>query len=615
MSIIFLLPLDYVSHNSTSELVWFNLPDSVIQIIWKVNYWTTFALTWLVLPMLLEFYRSGHNNNLDKVKDSIRANLKFQAIMLGVSILGVIYLMVEVGLSPSHLKMMIIALSHVYSLILALWLMAHGLITIPRNKWISGNIGKDLNFQYLKLPKLVDELEDVKISFREQVLIVVSLTRNFTSDSIEDFKYRDWILKLYNSIPGDLKENVERQFIHENINISRNELTDSFMTKLNSNFNSNLHRLIGYQSEYNNLFKRIIRLEDTLNSVGTRQLTFRVDNHKVLFPPKINFLYWYYYLPFVNRITSIFLFIASFILLQSEFFHSTKLSLLNHLIYSTGIINHPILQFIISSLVFSYMLFCGLDSLTHLKIFNMYHLVARESDPVSASWYTMYIARLTIPLSYNFITLFISRESIFEKWFGESIHLTGLFNLLNNWIPRLVLIPVILAVFQVYDKIKKRLGFSDLYDSWALFDDDQEQDGNRGDLKRQDLIIVEAKRIINREMSKREIQLRPFNLRHEDNLADLNYQTNRRQFQDVLVDNINNRVDQEEQEEETYFNGTIISPESNSVWSRLGSTFSSIRDNVNRTIGRGSNDRRNYRDEEPLDDFNYDDDANENLII
>ncbi|EGW33855.1 uncharacterized protein SPAPADRAFT_59220 [Spathaspora passalidarum NRRL Y-27907] len=605
MSIIFLLPLDYISHNSTSELIWFKLPDSVILIIWKVNYWTTFALTWLVLPMLLEFYRSGHNKTWDRLRDSIKANLKFQAVMLGVSLLGVVYLMVEVGLSPSHLKMMIIALSHVYSLILALWLMAHGLITIPRNKWISGNIGKDLNFQYLKLPKLVDELEDVKISFREQVLIVVSLTRNFTSDSMEDFKYRDWILKLYNSIPGDIKENVERQFIHENINISRSELNDSFMTKLNSNFNSNLHRLVGYQAEFNNLFRRIIRLEDTLNSVGSRELSFRIDNHKVLFSPKVNFIYWYYYLPTVNRLTSVFLSISSFILLQSEFFHSTKLSLLNHLVYSSGINGAPLFQFVISSLVFSYMLFCALNSLTHLKIFNMYHLVAHESDPVSGCWYTMYIARLTIPLSYNFITLFISRESIFEKWFGESIHLTGLFNLLNNWTPRLVLIPVILAMFRVYDKVKKKLGFGDLYDSWTLFDDDEEGDP----AKRQDLIIVEAKRIVNREMSKRELQLRPFNLRNEDvSAADMNYENNRRQFHDVLVDNINNRIDQEE----TYFNGTIITPESTSIWGRLGNTFTSIRDNVNRTIGRGNT---SYRDEESLEDFNYDDDANENLVI
>ncbi|KAG7664315.1 uncharacterized protein J8A68_002173 [[Candida] subhashii] len=633
MSIIFLLPMDYISHNTTEQLILFNLPDKAILYIWKINYWTTFILTWLILPMLQEFYKSGHQKALAKLKDSIKQNIKFQLIMLGVSLLGMFYLILEVGITTSHLKMMIIALSHIYSLIIATWLMGHGLISIPRNKWISGSVIKELNYNYLKLPKLVDELEDIKITFREQVLVVVALKRNFTSDSAEDFMYRDWILKLYASIPAEIKENVERQYLHENTQVDRHQLNDSFMTKLDANFNSNLHRFIGYQSEYNNLLSAIIKLEDILNSTSTKTLSFRIDNHKTLLSPRLNFIYHYHIRPIFNRITSILLALISFIILQSEFFHSTNLSLLNTLIYS----KYPnIIRFLLSSLIFSYMLFCALNSLTHLKIFNVYNLVRRDSDPVSTSWYTTYIARLTIPLSYNFITMFVSRESIFEDWFGKSIHLTGLFNLLNNWLPRLILIPVLLAMFHVYEKLKKRLGLTGYDSSWAGFDDETEGEEGSGDggVKRNDLIIVEAKRIVNRELARREMQLlRPFQLggTNESN-PDLNYENNRRREFHDLVSNNSNRIDYDEEENIepssiNYFNGTIITDPSaqrnnGGIWGRIGNTFSGIRNSVNKTFGRqssvspsvNSSTTGGYRDNS-LDDFNYDDDANENLIV
>ncbi|KAI5962686.1 uncharacterized protein KGF55_003762 [Candida pseudojiufengensis] len=608
--------MDYVSHNTKSEddIDWFTLSDNIILYIWKSNYWITFLLTWLILPMLLEYYRSGHNDPMNKIKDSIKENLKFQIIMLGVSIIGLIYLLIEVGLNFNHIKLMVIALAHIYSLILATWLMGHGLISIPRNKWIQGSVLKDLNHQYLKIPKLVDELEDTKISFREDVLKVLILKQNYTSESEEDFNYRDWILNLYDSIPGEIKEQVEKQYLHDTTNIDRDQLNDQYMTKLNSDFNSNLSRLIGYQSELNRLIRKVVRLEDVLNAVSTKELIFRMDNHKVLWSPKFNFIYWYYIRPISNKITAVILGLISLIILQSEFFHSTKLSLLNVLVYSTGIHNHSIIQFFILSLFFSYMLFSALNSLTQLKIFNMYHLVPHNSDPVSACWYAMYIARMTIPLSYNFITLFVSRKSIFEEWFGQSIHLTGLFNLLNNWIPRLILIPVMLAMFHVYDKLKKKLGFGDLYDSWILFDEDNDNSNDDLGNKRKDLIIVEAKRIITREMSKKDMQLRPFNLINNstDNLqnpADVNYERNRREFTTSLANRIDNSVD----EDPLYDNGTLNIPQ-NGFWGKVSNTFNGILGN-NRNNNNNANSRqRPYRDE-PLDDFNYDNDANENLIL
>lgn len=244
----------------------------------------------------------------------------------------------------------------------------------------------------------------------------------------------------------------------------------------------------------------------------------------------------------------------------------------------------------------------------------MYHLVPRHSDPVSTCFYSTYVARLTIPLSYNFVTLFISRDSTFEDWFGKSIHLTGLFNLMNNWVPRLILIPIILTVFNVYDKLKRRLGLtSDLYDSFGF--DDAENDQPDGTNKRKDMIIVEAKRIISREFNKRQSSqaqlLRPFNLQQA---ADMNYQNNRAEFQNNLI-NTSNRIDYQDDmnSSEGVSSGDGVGV-GGGFFDKLGTQFSSFRDQLSSTFTRGRQPTTPYHDE-PLDNFDYDEDANNDLVL
>lgn len=602
LSIVFLLPLDYVLHNSPTPITW--LPDRVILALWKFSYWTTFALTWLVLPVLQEFYRLGHHDTRNKVFDAMKRNLRFQLVVLGVGLAAFVYLVLEVGFSLGHVKMMVIAVSHLYALILALWLMAHGLISLARNRWREGNIGQDLAHQYAKVPRLVDQLEDTKISFREDVLQVVVLAQNFTRND-DDLSFRDWILQLYGNIPGDLREQAERQ---PQDPIDRSRLTPGYMTKLTGSFNLNLHKYIAYSSEFESLLVKVVLLEDVAaakanNDPSTRgRIAYRLANHRTLLSPRMGFLWHCFVEPVFSRVFSVVLFAASFVVIQLEFFHSTRLSLMNVLVYSTGLHKHNILQFLVLVVFFLYMLYAAMNALTRLKVFNMYHLVIGDSDPVSACFYTTYIARLTIPLSYNFITLFVSRQSVFEEWFGKLVGLTGLFLALNDWIPRLVFVPVVLTVFNVYDRLKQKLGLADM--DWL----DQEEDDD-DQTKRTDLLVAEAKRIVNRELLKRQHAqdrlnsgLRPFNLSgNEANditaSADLNYEANRRSFHDSLA----NRVDYEAQEFEPQPRNE------SSLFGQIGGAISGFRDSILARFGGG------YRDD-PLE-YDYDEDANDNLVL
>lgn len=618
LSITFLLPIDYVSHVSGKPVQGFEISDNTTLKMWKSNYWSTFILTWLLLPILQEYYRAGNYKKIMKLKTSLRQNLKFQAIVLAVSIAGGIYLILEKGLSLTSMKSMLISMSHIYALMLALWLMAHGLIAIPRNRWNEGNILQNLNHFYLKVPKLVDNLEDTKISFKEDILQVLILKNNFTSTTAdENFAHRDWILSLWNQIPQDLEEAVNRNYVNGDARtISRDQLNDTFMNTLTYSFQGHMYMLQAYNSEYDTLLDNVSRLQTLLEAKATEDPDERyriMAGLGGILPLKINFYFQCYVKPLLARMLSVFLFLISLIIIESEFFHSTKLSIVNIIVFKTSIRAHNSLQAIFSGILFLYMLFCLLNSLTRLKIFNMYHLVPRHSDPVSTCFYVSYIARLTIPLSYNFLTFFIDRDSIFEDWYGKSIHLTGLFDLMNNWIPRLLLIPVVLTAFNVYEKLKKRLGLnSDIYGAWADFDDEEQlaNDGNvNSGNNRRELVIAEAKRTIAMELNRRNqtsrLPLRSFVLQ---NAADSVYERNMQRFNLSLFSDLDNPSDSYNDN-----NSAATIEASNSslrLWNKLGGAVNNLKDAVLSRIGRSSS----YRDD-PIHSYSYDEDATENLVL
>lgn len=594
LCVSFLLPMDYVLHNAEGHANWLNVPDSVILHMWKASYWSTFLLTWLVIPILLEFFRSGSFTRMGKLKASIRKNLRFQGMLLVIGIFGWVYLLLETGLTISNIKLMIIALSHIFALVLAVWLMSHGLVSIPRGLWVQGDIQKDLNRHYLKIPSLVDSLEDAKVTLKEESFKVILLKENYASRE-SSFLYKEWILMLHDMIPPEINNEVRRSYTHrDSSSIRREQITDRYMDSLGQNFVRHVQKVEAYTSEYNRLLQQITRLQtlQDAKSAGDRSSRFEVmDSINSRFPLSYNHYIECHVKPLLARFFSIVLYVVAFVVVESEVFHSSKISLMNILVYKTNLLRHSFYQAALCLLIFMYMLFCTLNLLVKLKIFNMYHLVPHSSDPVSVCFYVSYIARMTVPLSYNFLNLFVSRDLIFETWYGQSVHLTGLFNLLNNWVPRLLLVPIILTTFNIYGSVKKKLGIDSGNYLWVDLEYEDSGSGLAGiGDQREESVIAEAKRMVASELNRRSIQ-------SQQELGSQSYASVTRGLAPNLLDrnveyDLNNRIDNGE--------FTDGSTRSETLWSKLGDTLSDLRGAVSDRIGR-----RGYRDDpdEASEDF------------
>jgi hypothetical protein len=113
----------------------------------------------------------------------------------------------------------------------------------------------------------------------------------------------------------------------------------------------------------------------------------------------------------------------------------------------------------------------ALISMTEVKVWRGRALVKRNTAHESAFWYAMQVAKLSVPLSYNFMTLLshqVYQKSVFYQFLGRQIDLTGLSRWFDDLFPILVLFPVLATLFGVYGKVRR------LFVGWDVMDDEEE---------------------------------------------------------------------------------------------------------------------------------------------
>lgn len=106
-SIILLVPIDLAStENADSEGpkrgIW--LPERAVFVAWRITYWLTFVLTWFILPLMGEYCDSGFRDPKDRMVHSLRSNARYQLIVLGTSIAGLVYFILQNGFHGESIK-------------------------------------------------------------------------------------------------------------------------------------------------------------------------------------------------------------------------------------------------------------------------------------------------------------------------------------------------------------------------------------------------------------------------------------------------------------------------------------------------------------------------------
>ncbi|CAI7624303.1 unnamed protein product [Penicillium viridicatum] len=467
-SVVLLVPIDLASSSrdgSGPKAIW--LPERMVLVCWRIAYWLIFVLTWAILPLLGEYVDSGYREPKGRLMYSLRSNAQYQLIVLGCALVGLIYVSISNGFEFTSIKGLIMALAYVWGLVLAIYLMGHGLVSIPRNLLRNSNVSGRLRRLQAHAPKVHDRLMDSVNELANLNGQVSQLQRRKTGTARD---FQEWIEELRE---GHGQPDV-RAPILESPDTSAtipSVITERYLADLTRRLQRARHMKARFVDEWDRLVQLSADLQAIINSAASKKLEFAPAPRRSSCIPRVRLLTPYMrYQLYANVIPSVrlafgaFFAVASACIVWSEMIKSVAphLSAVSLTVVPNWK-NHPV-GFggqLTASAWLLYMCSAALVGVSDVKVWGNRALVRRNTYGESACWYAGLVARLTVPIAYNFLTFLpkeFRRTTTFYEFLGKLINLTPLGKGFDFIFPIFILLPICATLFNLYGRIKNIFG-------------------------------------------------------------------------------------------------------------------------------------------------------------
>lgn len=442
-----------------------------------------FPLRRFILPILAEYSDAGYREPKDRLLYSLRSNAQYYAIVISVGVIGLVYFISSYGFEFESFKGVIMALSYCWGLILAIYLMGHGLVSIPRTLIRNSSISGRLRRLQAHAPKLYEKMEDALLNLEELEVQVSELSKRKLGSARD---HLDWIEELAEmcNIP-ESRPRTGAPIAHRESRVVPTVITEKYLADLTRQVDRAKHAKSRYVDDWNRLLREAAETQAILNSAGSKRLDFGTTStasswlrRTRILTPHSRFMVHYHFLPYARLTAGFLLGLASACIIWSELIKSVfpslsiiRLTVVHHLTEEGGRVNFG--GQLSAALWILYMCFAALASVTEVKVWRGRALVYRNTAHESAFWYASQVAKLSVPLSYNFVTFLskaIYEKTQFYRFLGQYVDLTPLGKWFDYLFPILVIFPVVATIFGLYGKIRRMLGFG-----FNVIDDAEEE--------------------------------------------------------------------------------------------------------------------------------------------
>lgn len=421
-----------------------------------------------ILPVLGEYSDAGYREPRDKLLYSLRENAQFHAIVLGASLIGLVYVIIAYGFSVTSLRALVMALAYCWGLVLAIYLMGHGLVSIPRRLIRDASITGKLRRLQTHAPRAYEKMEDSLSNLEEIEAQVTELGKRKVGSAAD---FRDWIEELQDMA------NIPQAQPHATL-LDANTLDRTVPTVITEKYLADLTRRLirarharsRYMNEWHRLVRNAARTQAILDSGASKKLDFGETSPHAGFwerttflSPHSRYIWQFHVAPYLQIGLGVFLAAASACIIWSELvkFPLPKLSIISVSVVHHWVGDKPEVGFagqVISAFWICYMCAAALITMTEVKVWRGRALVKRNTGYESAFWYSMQVAKLSVPLSYNFLTFLspdIYKKTTFYHFLGEFINETKFGQWFDDLFPIFLVFPVLATLFGLYSKVKR----------------------------------------------------------------------------------------------------------------------------------------------------------------
>ncbi|XP_033128187.1 LMBR1 domain-containing protein 2 homolog A isoform X2 [Brassica rapa] len=459
-----------------------NHPENgAISFLWSWSYWSTFLLTWAVVPLIQGFEDAGDFTVSERLKTSVHVNLVFYLVLGFVGLLGLILLIMMHRNWKGSILGYAMACSNTFGLVTGAFLLGFGLSEIPKSLW--------RNADWTTRQKVLSHKIAVKLDNAHQELSNAIVVAQATSTQMSK---RDPMRPYMNVIDAMLAKmfREDPSFKPQGGQLGENDMDydtdEKSMATLRRHLRNAKEEYYRYKSEYLTYVTEALVLEDTMKNYERRDSTgwkyissFRTSRNgkwrnlldtlefiwRCLLKKQIQMM-----LAIVTGIMSAAILLAEATLLLSKL----DLSLFSILIRFVKSDELLVQAFAFVPLV--YMCICTYYSLFKIGMLMIYSLTPRQTSSVNLLMICSMIARYAPPISYNFINLIQLRsETIFEKKMGRIDDAVPVFGQRFNEIyPLIMVIYTLLVASNFFDRVFNYFG------SWKRFKFQTETDDMDG---------------------------------------------------------------------------------------------------------------------------------------
>ena len=476
------------------------IPSSVILNLWRVVYWSSQFLTWLVLPIMQSFSQAGEFTVWGKLKSSLWDNMIFYSSYLFIAIILLIYIALQPGLHLdwNKLKAIAAAASNTWGLFLLVFMMGYGLVEVPRELWHSSQRGYSLNKAYFKISKLWGERSDAEGSLEDVLVSVETVNKRLAGEAGH---LRQLVDVIVAGVPLEMMERVRRRTRAADLDTT--EITEAGLAKLRKQVVVAVSGHNRTEAQWRDMVDTVYWLEDNHKNTSTNERIFRRQvstDTRTLISPRMEWYIRCLLVPWLYKAASLVSIIMSIMVTWSEvtfFSKSPTLSLFALFIEAASYNNDYRWIEIISFLTICYMASCTFYTVFKVRVLNYYYLLPGNSDSYTLLFSALLLSRLTGPMCLNFLSVIhmdthvissFNSSTSYTKVMGHMDVVSIVQDGFNVYFPILLVVLTLATYFSLGSRLLSFMGFQQFL----------EQEDQTGEL------VEEGRDLVKREKRRRE---------------------------------------------------------------------------------------------------------------
>uniref|UniRef100_A0A671K5B6 LMBR1 domain-containing protein 2-B-like n=1 Tax=Sinocyclocheilus anshuiensis TaxID=1608454 RepID=A0A671K5B6_9TELE len=460
---------------------WSYIPDGILPVFWRVVYWTSQFLTWLLIPFMQSYARSGGFSISGKIKTALIENAIYYGTYLLIFCSLLIYVAVtpKLHLSWSGLRTIGITAANTWGLFLLVLLLGYGLVEIPRTYWRASCHGQLLAKTYFKAAKLMTEKADAEENLEDVMEDVRTVN--------ETIKYNHPLRKCIDTIlkkcPVEYQEKMGRNMDdYEDFDDKGNPYpSKKSLVKLHKQVIYAVQRHNRTQVQWQILLDKAFHLEDVAKneSSSTHKFVHSFPSaeppgwiSKYLYTPTVEWYWECVFRRWCYRVLAVVLCVFSAAVVWSECtFFSTQpvLSLFAVFIQlAERDYNYVYIEMACFVTIF-FLCYCVYSTVFRIRVFNYYYLAPHhQTDAYSLQFSGMLFCRLTPPLCLNFLGVIHMDSTIshqtrqptaYTSIMGSMQVLSFIANGFYIYYPMLIVLLCIATYFSLGTRCLNLLGF------------------------------------------------------------------------------------------------------------------------------------------------------------